>query len=97
MNIYPAEIEQALLEHPAVLDCAVCGIRHELFGQVPKAFVKVAPDAVPGPPLTAELLDFLARRIAAMKLPRRFVYTSDIPRDPSGKLHRRRLADAEGG
>jgi long-chain acyl-CoA synthetase len=95
MNIYPAEIEQVLLEHPAVLDCAVCGIPHELFGQVPKAYIKAAPDAVPGPPLTAELLDFLARRIAAMKLPRRFEYLPDIPRDPSGKLYRRRLADAE--
>lgn len=95
MNIYPAEIEQVLLEHPAVLDCAVCGIPHELFGQVPKAYVKAAPDAVPGPPLTAELLDFLARRIAAMKLPRRFEYLPEIPRDPSGKLYRRRLAEAE--
>jgi long-chain acyl-CoA synthetase len=97
MNIYPAEIEQVLLEHPAVLDCAVRGIPHELFGQVPKAYIKAAPGAVPGPSLTAELLDFLARRIAPMKLPRRFEYTIEIPRDPSGKLYRRRLAGADDG
>lgn len=95
MNIYPAEIEQALLAHPAVADCAVCGVPHELFGQVPKAVVQVSPGAVAGPPLTAELLDFLAGRLAAMKLPRRFEYTSELPREPTGKLQRRRLRETE--
>ncbi|HEU4619671.1 MAG TPA: AMP-binding protein [Gammaproteobacteria bacterium] len=95
MNIYPAEIEQALLEHPAVEDCAVCGVHHDLFGQVPKAFVKVAIGAAPGPALTAALLDFLARRIAAMKLPRRIEYRQEIPRDPTGKLYRRRLREED--
>lgn len=93
MNIYPAEIEQALLEHPAVADCAVCAMPHELFGQVPKAVVQAADGAVPGPPLTAELLQFLQRRLAPMKLPKRFEYRDEIPRAPTGKLARRRLAE----
>ena len=91
MNIYPAEIEQVLVQHPAVTDCAVVGISHELLGEVPKAVVQPAGDAVPGPQLTAELLQFLAERLSPMKLPKRIEYAAQIPRDPTGKLHRRLL------
>src|SRR5690606_7754291 len=96
MNIYPAEIEQVLVQHPAVADCAVVGMPHELFGAVPKAVVQPASGVRPGPRLTAELLEFLAARLAAMKLPRRIEYVAELPRDPSGKLRKRLLAtDAE--
>jgi long-chain acyl-CoA synthetase len=88
MNIYPAEIEQALSEHPAVADCAVVAEPHELFGEVPHALVQPAPDAVPGTELTRELLRFLSERVAAMKLPRRIEYRATLPRDPNGKLLR---------
>jgi long-chain acyl-CoA synthetase len=91
MNIYPAEIEQVLVQHPNVVDCAVVGVPHELFGEVPKAVVLPATHAVPGPQLTADLLRFLAERLAPMKLPRRVEYAAQIPRDPNGKLQRRRL------
>jgi long-chain acyl-CoA synthetase len=94
MNIYPAEIEHVLLEHPAVADCGVCGVPHELFGEVPKAVVQPAEGVVPGPALTADLLQFLAERLSAMKLPKRFEYTHELPRDPTGKLRRRYLRGA---
>lgn len=91
MNVYPAEIEHALVQHPAVLDCGVIGVPHELFGQVPKAFVLAAPAASPGPALAAELLAYLSERLSPMKLPRRIEFVDVLPRDPNGKLHRRRL------
>ena len=62
VNIYPAEIEAALSAHPAVDDVAVFGIPHEEWGEEIKAVVQPAPDAEPGPALTAELLAFLDGR-----------------------------------
>jgi len=91
MNIYPAEIEQALIEHPAVVDCAVVGAPHELLGEVPHAIVQAAPGTEPSADLTRELLRFLGERIAPMKLPRRIEYRVALPRDPNGKLLRRAL------
>jgi long-chain acyl-CoA synthetase len=91
MNIYPAEIEQALVQHPAVADCLVVGMAHDLFGQVPKAVVQLERNVLPCARVTAELLGYLADRLSPMKLPRRIEYTSLVPRDPNGKLYRRRL------
>jgi long-chain acyl-CoA synthetase len=91
MNVYPAEIEHALVEHPSVVDCGVIGIPHELFGEVPKAFVQASSSAAPGPALAAELLAYLCERLSPMKLPRRIEFVDTLPRDPNGKLHRRRL------
>jgi long-chain acyl-CoA synthetase len=91
MNVYPAEIEQVLLAHPAVLDCAVIGVPHALCGQVAEAHVELASAAAAGPALTEELLRFAAARLAPMKLPRRIEYWAALPRDPNGKLLRRLL------
>jgi long-chain acyl-CoA synthetase len=93
VNIYPAEIESELSCHPAVGDVAVFGIPHEDWGEEVKAVVQPAPGAVPGPALTAELLDFLGGRIARFKLPRTIDYVAQLPRDPNGKLYKRRLRD----
>ncbi len=91
MNIYPAEIEQVLLAHPAVIDCAVVGAPHALCGEVPKAYVQLVPGVRGSAQLTDELLRFLAERLSPMKLPRRIEYDAVLPRDPNGKLLRRRL------
>ncbi len=93
VNIYPAEIESALSAHPAVDDVAVFGIPHEEWGEEIKAVVQAAPDAEPGPALTAELLAFLDGRLARFKLPRTVDYVPELPRDPNGKLYKRRLRD----
>jgi long-chain acyl-CoA synthetase len=92
MNIYPAEIEQVLIEHAGVADCAVVGMAHELFGEVPRAVVQPVNGCVPDAMLTLDLLRFLGERLAPMKLPRRIDYVCALPRDPNGKLLRTRLA-----
>jgi long-chain acyl-CoA synthetase len=93
VNIYPAEIESELSCHPAVADVAVFGIPHEEWGEEIKAVVQPADGVAPGPDLTAQLLAFLAGRIARFKLPRTIDYVAELPRDPNGKLYKRRLRD----
>jgi long-chain acyl-CoA synthetase len=93
VNIYPAEIESALAAHPAVGDVAVFGIPHEEWGEEIKAVVQPAPGAEAGPALTAELLAFAGAKLARFKLPRTIDYVPELPRDPNGKLYKRRLRD----
>ena len=93
VNIYPAEIEAALSGHPAVADVAVFGIPHDDWGEEIKAVVQPAPGAEPGPALTAGLLAYLDGRLAKFKLPRTVDYVPELPRDPNGKLYKRRLRD----
>jgi len=93
VNIYPAEIEAELLCHPKVSDAAVFGIPHDEWGEEIKAVVQPEPGVEPGPGLTAELAEFLAGRLARFKLPRSIDYASELPRDPNGKLYKRRLRD----
>jgi long-chain acyl-CoA synthetase len=93
VNIYPAEIESALSGHPAVADVAVFGIPHDEWGEEIKAVVQPVAEAEPGPALTADLLAYLGERVARFKLPRTIDYVSELPRDPNGKLYKRRLRD----
>jgi len=93
VNIYPAEIESELSCHPAVADVAVFGIPHDDWGEEIKAVVEPVPGTETGPALTGELLAFLAGRIARFKLPRSVDYVAELPRDPNGKLYKRRLRD----
>ncbi|GAA1031406.1 acyl-CoA synthetase [Virgisporangium ochraceum] len=94
VNIYPAEIEGELLCHPDVADVAVFGIPHDEWGEEIKAVVQPGPGIEPGPELTASLMAFLTGRLAKFKLPRTIDYTDQLPRDPNGKLYKRRLRDA---
>jgi long-chain acyl-CoA synthetase len=93
VNIYPAEIEAELACHPAVADVAVFGVPHDEWGEEIKAVVEPASGAEPGPALTGELLDFLDGRLAKFKLPRTIDYVAELPRDPNGKLYKRKLRD----
>jgi long-chain acyl-CoA synthetase len=83
-----------LVSHPLVADCAVLGRPDELMGEVVIAIVQPLPGVTVGAPLTRDLLKFLSERIGAFKLPRRIEYINELPRDPSGKLRKRRLLDA---
>src|SRR5260221_14588722 len=93
VNIYPAEIESELSWRPAVADVAVFGIPHDDWGEEIKAVVEPAAGAEPGPALNEELLAFLAGRAGKFKLPRTIDYIEGLPRDPNGKLYKRKLGD----
>ena len=93
VNIYPAEIEAALLGHPAVADAAAFGIPHEDWGEEVKAVIEPSAAARPGPELTRELLVFCAERLAKYKCPRSVDFVDALPRDPNGKLYKRKLRD----
>ncbi|MFD9887776.1 acyl-CoA synthetase [Amycolatopsis sp. NPDC059027] len=91
VNIYPAEIEGELVMHPKIADVAVFGVPHEDWGEEIKAVVQPAPGVEPSGDLTAELLAYAATRLAKFKLPRSVDYLDELPRDPNGKLYKRRL------
>jgi long-chain acyl-CoA synthetase len=93
VNIYPAEIEGALLTHPSVADAAVFGIPHADWGEEIKAVVEPAPGVAGDDALTDELLSHCAERLARFKLPKSIDYTTEMPRDPNGKLYKRKLRD----
>ncbi|MFI0348860.1 AMP-binding protein [Actinomadura sp. 9N407] len=93
VNIYPAEIEAALLQHPAVADVAVIGVPDEDWGQRAVALVQPADGAVAGEALAAELLAHCEPRLAKIKHPRRIEFRAELPRTPSGKLSRSRVRD----
>jgi acyl-CoA synthetase (AMP-forming)/AMP-acid ligase II len=93
-NIYPAEVEQVLVRHPAVLDAAVAGEPHPALGEVPVAFV-VAKD--PGRFDECDVRAFVGRHLAEWKVPERFELIEAVPRTGSGKTQRRRLFDLSSG
>ncbi|WAC54549.1 acyl-CoA synthetase [Gordonia sp. SL306] len=89
-NVYPAEVERAIYEHPDILECAVIGLSDPQWGEVGRAFVRVRS----GSSLDHEqLLAFLAERIARYKLPRSTVIRDELPRNASGKLQRSKLKE----
>lgn len=92
-NIYPAEIESQLVLHPKVADCAVFGVPNDEWGEEIKAVVQPVDGVVADAALTDEIMAFLGERLARMKLPRSIDYLDELPRDPNGKLFKRRLRD----
>ena len=92
-NIYPAEIESELIMHPKVADVAVFGIPHDDWGEEVKAVIEPIEGVAGGPALTAEILDFLKDRLAKYKTPKSIDYVTEMPRDPNGKLYKRKLRD----
>lgn len=93
VNIYPAEIEGQLAIHPKVADVAVFGVPHADWGEEIKAVVQPVDGVVGDDALTAELLAFASERLAKFKLPRSVDYMTELPRDPNGKLPKRKLRD----
>ena len=89
VNVYPAEIENQLLQHPDLRDAAVVGAADETWGEVGVAFV-VPREGVEID--TAGLTEFLGARLARYKVPKRFVAVGELPRTPYGKVVKAELA-----
>jgi len=94
VNVYPAEIEAALIEHPWVADVGVVGRRDDEYGEVPVAHVAVTEQAPDAEAVVAALREHVGARLAGPKQPREYVVHPALPRDPNGKLYKARLADA---
>lgn len=91
VNIYPAEIESALLTHPAVADAAVFGIPHPDWGEQVRAVVETAEGYEADDALADAILGHCAGLLAGYKRPRSLGFITTMPRDPNGKLYKRRL------
>ncbi len=93
VNIYPAEIECELITHPKIADIAIFGVPHEDWGEEIKAVVQPEVGVEPSGELTEEILGFARTRLAKFKLPKSVDYIEELPRDPNGKLYKRKLRD----
>ncbi len=93
VNIYPAEIEQVIVEHPAVADVGVFGIPDDEWGESVKAAVELLPGFDANPELEADILRFAREHLAGYKVPRSIDFEDELPRHPTGKLYTRLLRD----
>lgn len=92
-NIAGPEVEDALLKHPAVLECGVVGVPDEERGQIVKAFVVLRRGNVPSPAMVNELQNFAKMAIAPYKYPRAIEFVSALPRTETSKLQRFKLRE----
>ena len=82
-NVYPAEVEKLLAEHPAIGMAAVVGVPDERLGEVGRAYVVLRPGANA---TEAELIAWSRQNMANYKVPRGFVMVDDLPRNAAGKV-----------
>ncbi len=94
-NLSAVEIESALMEHPAVRECAVVASPDALRGQVAKAYIALNPSFAPGDELAAQLQEFVKTLIAPYKHPRRIEFIEQLPRTNTGKVQRNLLRERE--
>ncbi len=87
-NVYPAEIENALMKHPGIGDVAVIGVPDEKWGEVGKALVVKAEGHEPDP---EEIVRFAREHLAGFKVPKSVDFITEIPRNPSGKILKKDL------
>ena len=87
-NVYPAEVENALMKHPGIADVAVIGVPDEKWGEVGKAMVVKAEGQDPQP---EEILAFAREQLAGFKVPKSVDFLAEIPRNPTGKMLKKDL------
>lgn len=93
VNIYPAEIEAVLIEHPRVVDVAVFGVPDDEWGESVRAAVQLSERHEPSADVEAELIAFVRDRLAAYKAPRTVEFHDELPRAPTGKIATRVLKE----
>jgi len=89
-NVYPRNIEEALLRHPAINECNVIGVKDQYRGEAPIAFIKLNP----GQSVSAdELRKFLSQHISKIEMPREFIFKDELPKTLVGKLSKKELRE----
>ena len=89
-NIYPAEVENALMSHPDIIDAAVVGVPDDKWGETVKSFVILAEGINHS---EDDIIAYTKKQIASYKCPTSVEFITDIPRNPSGKILRRVLRE----
>jgi len=93
VNIYPAEIEKEIQSCPGVADVAVFGVPHPDWGEEVKGVVEPEPGVAADEAFRQRIYDFCKDRLAKYKTPRSIDFIEEMPRDPNGKLYKRKLRD----
>ncbi len=97
VNIYPAEVDAVLLDHPAVGDVATIGVPDTEWGESVKSVVELQPGVEPGEALADELIEFCRSHLSHFKCPRSVEFVDLLPRQDNGKIYKRRLREAYAG
>ena len=93
VNIYPQEIENLIIMHPKVLDVAVIGAPDPEMGERVVAVVQPKDMRDAGPALAADITAWLGPQLTRIKMPRQIDFRAELPREPTGKLFKRKLRD----
>jgi len=91
VNIYPQEVDNEFVRHPAVRETCTVGVPNTEWGEEVKAVIALYPGYQPTPELAKELLDFIRPSLAGYKMPRSVDFVDDIPRSEAGKVQRRQV------
>jgi long-chain acyl-CoA synthetase len=93
VNIYPAEVDAVILEHPAVADVATIGVPDPEWGEAVKSVVELVPGTAGTPELSQELLELARAKLAHYKCPQTVDFADVLPREDNGKIYKRRLRE----
>lgn len=93
-SVFPAEVEEYMYGHPAIMECCVIGVPHESKGEEVKAFVVLKPD-YQGKISEAELVEWAKGQMAPYKYPRHIEFKPALPKLPTGKINRREIKEEE--
>jgi fatty-acyl-CoA synthase len=94
-NVFPQEVEDCLVRHESVVEAAAIGVDDDQFGKRLKAFVVVGDTRGSAPPSEDDLKSWVKQNLARYKVPRKIVFLDELPRNATGKILKRELAEPD--